>query len=325
MWSIRLQAQQTMTLVGSGGSLASPLFAMWGKDFNRLHPAVQVAYVHTSSRDGIEQINLLHEDFAFGEVPLTNKHRNNTNPLLEQVPLAVVSIVPIYNLPGRDDIRFTGELLAQIYMGHISNWNDERIAKLNPGVVFPNLPITPVQRPEGTGSRYIFTNFMAKASPEFRRWVKNARHEMPGEVVAERSPRMVEKVTSTPGAIGFVEWGYVLQFRLQSARVQNSSGKFVKASIASISAASTAMQDLVFTNSPGPLLDAPGENSYALTSYAWVFLPLTGMASERTDNLYQFLYWCLGEGQGLIEGHGYNRLPKPVAIRAQAKLQTLLR
>jgi phosphate transport system substrate-binding protein len=210
-------------------------------------------------------------------------------------------------------------------MGHISNWNDERIAKLNPEVVFPNLPITLVQRPEETGSRYIFTNFIAKTSPEFRRWVKNTRHELPSEVVAERSPQMVEKVTSTPGAIGFVEWSYVLQFQLQSGLVQNSSGKFVKASVASISAASTAMQELVFTNSPGPLLDVSGENSYPLTSFAWVFLPLTGTAPERTDNLYEFLYWCLGTGQSLIEGHGYDRLPKPVAIRAQAKLQSLLR
>jgi phosphate transport system substrate-binding protein len=325
MWAIPLQAQQTITLVGSGGSLASPLIAVWGREFNRLHPTVQVAYVHTSSRDGIEQINVLHEDFAFGELPLTNKQKNNANLRLEQIPIAVVSIALVYNLPGRPDLRLTGELLAQIYMGHIANWNDERIAKLNPGVLLPNLPITLLQRPEGTGSRYIFTNFMAKTSPEFRRWVQNARHEVPGEVVAERSPQMAEKVASTPGAIGFVEWSYVLQFQLQSVLVQNSSGKFVKASLASISAASTAMQELVFANSAGPLLDASGENSYPMTSFAWVFLPLTGVASERADNLHQFLYWCLGEGQGLIDGHGYDRLPKPVAARAQEKLQALQR
>jgi phosphate transport system substrate-binding protein len=319
------QAQQKMVLVGSGSSLAGSLVGVWGKGFNRQRPAIQVGYVSTSSSDGIEQVGMLHEDFAVGELPLTNKQKNNANQRLAQIPIAVVSIVPVYNLSGRSELRFTGELLAQIYMGHISNWNDERIAKLNPGVVLPDLPITLVQRPEGTGSRYIFTEFLAKTSAEFRRWTKSTRHEAGSEVVEERSQGMADKVASTPGAMGFVDWRFAEQFGLPYGSVQNSSGKFVKASLPSISAASTAMQELAFTNSPGPLLNAPGENSYPLTSFAWAYLPVTGMAPDRTNNLYEFLNWCLGEGQSLMAGHGYDRLPEPVATKAQAKLQALLR
>ncbi len=312
-----------MVLVGSGSSLAGSLFGVWGKGFNQQHPAIEVGYVSTSSSDGIEQVGTLHEDFAVGEVPLTNKQKNNANLRLAQIPIAVISIVPIYNLPGRSELRFTGELLAQMYMGHISNWNDERIAKLNPGALLPDLPITLVQRPKGTGSRYIFTEFLAKTSPEFRRWTNSTRHEAPTEVEEKLSQRMTDKVASTPGAIGFVDWSFAVQSGLPYGRVQNSSGKFVKASLANVSAASAAMQELVFTNFQGPLLDAPGENSYPLTSFVWAYLPVTGMVPGRTDNLYEFLNWCLGEGQSLIAGQGYDRLPKPIATRAQAELQAL--
>jgi phosphate transport system substrate-binding protein len=320
-----LQAQQKMALVGSGSSLAGSFLAVWRKEFNRQHPAILVGYVLTSSSDGIQQVGMLHEDFAVGEVPLTDKQKNNAILRLAQIPIAVFSIVPVYNLPGRSELSFTGELLAQMYMGHISNWNDERIAKLNPGVLLPDLPITLVQRPAGTGSRYVFTEFLAKTSPEFCRWTKSTRHDVSSEVEEELSQRMADKVISTPGAIGFLSWSFAVQSGLPYGRVQNSSGKFVKASLASISAASTAMQELVFANSPGPLLDPAGENSYPLTSFAWAYLPVTGMASERTNNLYEFLNWCLGEGQSLIAGHGYDPLPKPVATRAQAKLQAILR
>ncbi len=314
-----------MLLVGSGSSLAGSLLGVWGKDFNQQHPAIQVAYVSTSSSDGIQQVATLHEDFAVGEVALTNKQKNNANLRLAQIPIAVISIVPVYNLPGRSELRFTGELLAQMYMGHISNWNDERIAMLNPGALLPDLPITLVQRPGGTGSRYIFTEFLAKTSPEFRRWTDGPRHDVSSEVEEDLSQRMAGKVMSTPGAIGFVSWSFAVQSGLAYGRVQNSSGKFVKASLASISAAAAAMRELVFVNSTGPPLDAPGVNSYPLTSFVWAYLPVSGMASERTDNLHEFLNWCLGEGQSLIEGHGYDRLPEPVAARAQVKLQALLR
>jgi ABC-type phosphate transport system substrate-binding protein len=124
MWPIPLQAQQEMVLVGSGGSLASPLFVMWGKGFNRLHP-VRVAYVHTSSRDGIEQVNVLHEDFAFGELPLTEKQKNNPKRRLTQIPIAVVSIVPIYNLPSR--VIF----VLQANCWRRSTWGTSRIGMMN--------------------------------------------------------------------------------------------------------------------------------------------------------------------------------------------------
>lgn len=322
---IPLHAQQRTVLVGSGSSLAGSLLGVWGQAFNRQYPAVHVGYVATTSSEGIEQVSLLHEDFAIGEIPLTARQKNSPGTRLAQLPIAVVSIVPVYNLPGQSSLRFTGEVLAQIYMGRISYWNDERITRLNPGVQLPNVAITLVQRPEGTGSRYLFTEFLTKTSPEFRRWMKNTHRVEPTTVVEVRSQGMANRVASTLGAFGFVDYSFALRSGLEYGQVQNSSGKFVKAAPASVRLASTAMQQLVFMNSSVPPLDAPGENSYPLTGFVWVYLPVGGMAPERASNLYEFLSWCLGEGQNLVEGHVYDRLPASVANEAQARLHTSLR
>jgi phosphate transport system substrate-binding protein len=322
--AVSLEAQQKVVLVGSGTTLASHLLGIWGKEFARTHSGIAVAYVATSSGDGVRQLNLLQEDFAIGEIPLTMKQRNNGDGL-RQIPIALISIVPIYNLPGRPDLRFTGELLAQMYMGLISNWNDERIAKLNPGLQLPNRPIMLLQRPEETGSHYAFTEFLAKTSPEFRNWMRNGRPHRPSEVIKVLSQNMADTVMSTPGSIGYVNVGIAVQLGLPYGLVQNSAKKFVKASPLSIGAAAAAMGEMVFARSDSPLLDAPGKNSYPLTSFVWAYVPLTSATPQRTDNLYMFLDWCLGEGQDLVEGHGYDRLPDTISSRAEKNLQTQLK
>jgi phosphate transport system substrate-binding protein len=202
------------------------------------------------------------------------RRSNETTPAgpLAQIPVAVFSIVPVYKLPGRSQVRFTGELLAQIYMGHITNWRDQRLARLNPDAVPPDLPITILQRPEGAGSRYIFTEFLAKTSPQFGKWMRGVNHESPKIVTVARSIGVVDRLAITPGAIGFTEYGIAVQFGLQYGLVQNASGKYVAPSPQSIDAASAAMQELVLSDSRGPLLNAPGENSYPLTSFAWVYV-----------------------------------------------------
>ena len=316
--------QQPITLAGSGSSLAAHLLGVWGRKFHDQHPAIEVGYIATSSSEGITEVGRLAGDFAIGEMPLTEKQRNNPSGPLAQIPVAVFSIVPIYKLPGRLQIRFTGELLGQIYMGHVTNWRDQRIVRLNPDAVLPDLPITLLQRPEGTGSRYVFTEFLAKTGPQFGKWMQTVNHELPREVTVARSIGVVDRLAITPGAIGFIEYGIAVQFGLQYGLVQNASGKFVAPSPQSIDAASAAMQELVLSDSRGPLLNAPGENSYPLTSFAWVYVNAL-LPSERRSDLFEFLNWCLGEGQNLIPGQGHDRLPRPVAAKAQVRLSSLLR
>ena len=323
--AVLLEAQPKVVLVGSGTTLASHLLGVWGKEFARTHSGIAVAYAATSSGDGVRQLNLLQEDFAVGEIPLTMKQRNNGDASLRQIPIALITIVPICNLPGHPDLRFTGELLAEMYMGHITNWNDERIAKLNPGTRLPNLPIILLQRPEETGSRYVFTEFLAKTSPDFRNWMRNGRPHRPSEVIETLSQHMAATVMSTRGTLGYVSLNIAVQLGLTYPQVQNAAKKFVKPSPPNISAAASAMEDQVFTRSETVPLDAPGKNSYPITSFVWAYLPATSAVPQRTDNLYKFLDWCLGEGQDLVEGHGYDRLPDTISSRAQRNLQAQLK
>lgn len=316
--------QQQITLAGSGSSLAGPLLGVWGRKFHERQPAIQVGYIATSSSEGIAEVSRLAGDFAIGELPLTEKQRNDRGAPLAEIPVAVFSIVPVYRLSGRSQIRFTGELLAQIYMGHITNWRDPRIARLNPDAVLPDLPITVLQRPEGTGSRYVFTEFLVNTSPEFRNWNRRGDHELPGEVMAVRSKGVADKLASTAGAIGFVEYDVAIEFGLQYGLVENAAGKYVAPSRQSIDGAAAAMQEMVLSESPRPLINAPGEGSYPMTSFAWVYVN-AHMPEERKRDLYEFLQWCLGEGQDLIPGQGHDRLPRSVATKAQARLAALLR
>ena len=313
-------AQSSVTLAGPGSSLAGPLVGMWGKKFHDQHPEILVGYVATSSSEGMEAVSRQHGDFSISEIPVAGKSSAGSG--LVRIPLAVLSMTPVYNLPGAPRLRFTGELLAQIYMGRIANWNVPAVAQLNPGVTLPDLGITVLQRPDGTGSRYIFDEFLKKTSPEFRKW-SGEKHSAPAtKIVAPRSKGLAEKLAATPGAIGFVDYQVAVQMGLRSGSVRNATGRYVEASAASIAAAAAAMQELVNVDAPGPLVNAAGENSYPLSGFAWFYLPVRP-AAERKEALSEFLRWCVGEGQDWISGSSYDRLPKPVADEARMRLSKL--
>ena len=325
IWTaVHVQAQVRVALVASGSSLAGNLFQSWGAEFARRRPDIRISYVSTSSRDGIQQISMLRGDFAVGEIPLTHDQERPKAraPQLGQIPLAVITIVPIYNVPGRTDLRFTGEVLGQIYAGKISNWSDGQIAKLNPAAPLPSLPITVVNRPQGTGSRHVFVQFLMKTSPEFRRWQTSGEPKLTSEVMAERSKGMLSKVAGTPGAIGFVDLSLAVQSGVAYGQVQNGSGKFVKASPESVRVASAQMEKFGFEDARGSLLDA-GDDSYPLTGFLWAYVPVTGLARDRMADIHDFLEWCLADGQRLIANGEYSPLSKSVATRARAQLQLL--
>lgn len=242
--SIPLWGQARIVLVGSGSSLAGPLLQIWEKEFNRQRDALQVTYVATSSAEGIRAMTQHVGDFAIGEVPLTREQMRDPDLKLAQIPVAIVAVVPIYNLPGITHLRFTGGLLAQIFMGNVSNWNDRRIAMLNPGVLLPRLRIVVVHRPEGGGTRYVWTDFLSQSSPEFRAWIEVPQNRGWGKTTAPKSRNMVQRVAATPGAIGYVERGFAIGAGLAYGSVQNLSGRFVDASKASVSAASEAKRRL---------------------------------------------------------------------------------
>lgn len=319
-----LAAQERVVVVGSGSNVPAHLYQAWIGEFNKIDSHTQVQYLPLGTSESIQQISEGSGDFGGGEVPLSNEQMHNSKAPLVEIPTVLVGIVPIYNLPGNPEINFSGDLLAQIYLGSVKTWKDPRIARLNPGVQFPDLPISVVHRSAGKGSNYIFTDFLSKANSQFRADVgKNPSPKWPLGTDANRGEDMVEQVASRPGAVGYVELNFARSSGVGYGRVQNASGQFVRATPDSIAAACAAAEASSAASLPASLANAPGRESYPIASFTWIYVPTAGTASERRTALHQFLKWSLQQGQELARQQGYAALPERVVSKAQSAVDSL--
>ena len=232
-----VRAQETIMLVGSGSTVPQQLYTTWSDEFNKRNSRVQIRYLAIGTSESIQTIAHGSGDFGAGEVQLSAKELGDMN--LKLVPTALVAIVPIYNLAGvHETLRFSGKVLAEIYLGEIRMWNDPRLARLNPGIDLPNVAIKVVYRAPGKGSNYIFSDYLSKVSPRFRAQVgRNASPKWPVGVPTERSIDMAKKVSSEGGTIGYVELNYAIKTAIKYGAVQNPAGQYVRASTASLLAA----------------------------------------------------------------------------------------
>jgi phosphate transport system substrate-binding protein len=313
-----------ISLVGSGSNVPSRLYAAWTDQYNKQDSTIQVRYLSMSTLEGIHQIAGGSGDFAAGEVPLTAEQMRGEKVKLTQIPTVLVGIVPIYKLPGNPELRFSGEVLAQIFMGTIKNWKDQRIVRLNPDTDLPDLAISVVHRSSGKGSNYIFTDFLSKTSHEFATQVgKSASPLWPVGVEANRGEDMADKVSSSNGAIGYVELNFARRGDLGYGSVQNSSGNFVRASAASITAACTAMEKAILGDFGVSLTNAPGKDSYPISSFTWIYLPVSGIPATRIAAVKEFLAWALHDGQNIAQSLGYAILTPTVISKARTKLDSL--
>lgn len=238
--------------------------------------------------------------------------------------MALVSIVPIYNLPGNPELRFSGDLLAKIYLGTVKKWSDSRIAMLNPGVKLPDLNIRVVHRDAGKGSNFVFTDFLSKSNVEFRSQVgTNASPEWPLGKEAKRGQDMVEIVASTVGAIGYVDMSFIRPSLVGHGFVENSSGQFVTATAASLESACLAGGRDGSDEFGFSIANAPGKNSYPMASFTWIYVPASNTLSKRGDALKEFLIWCLQDGQKMARDLGYAPLPDRVAAKVLAEVRSL--
>jgi phosphate transport system substrate-binding protein len=214
---------QGVVLVGAGSSVPLPLYRKWADEYNQNNKTVQLQYVAMGNVEGIAQISHGISDFGAGEVPLSSEDRRVGN--LTELPVVMIGIVPIYNLPKNPQLRFTGDVLAEIYLGRIKNWNDPAITKLNPGVNLPNMPISVIYRPAGKGSNYVFTEFLSKASARFRGEIgRTTSPKWPVGQPADRSAYMAVKVNCAPGSLGYVELQYADDNQIIHASMLNPAG-----------------------------------------------------------------------------------------------------
>ncbi len=315
-----------MLLVGSGSSVPSPLYSAWSEQYGKIKNGVQVRYLQLGTSDGIQQISQGIGDFAAGEIPLSDAQMHKGKIPLVEFPTVLVAIVPIYRLPGETEpeLRFSGELLAEIFLGNVKNWKDARIVKLNPGVDLPDLPITVVHRSKGKGSNYILTDFLAKVSPQWKLKIgRSASPEWPVGEDTNRSEDMVDKVSSTSGAIGFVELKYAERKDIGSGVVENAAGRFIRATPESIAAACAANEKKSEANFGSSLTDAESKDAYPMVSFTQVYAVASGMEASRLEALKDFWNWALTTGQETATDLGYTPLPAAIAAKARAALNSV--
>lgn len=320
----RTVAQTRIAIVGSGSNVPINLYTAWTEEFNKKNPGINVRYLSMSTVEGIRQITEGSGDFAAGEVPLTDEQMHGSKVTVGHIPTVLVAIVPIYKLPGNPVLHFSGELMAEIFLGSIKTWNDARIQKLNPGVALSDQPIKVVHRTAGKGSNYILTDFLSKTSPEWRSRVgKTPSPNWPVGEDANRGEDMVEKVSANSGAIGYVELNFARRADIGYGDVRNAVGNFIRADRESIAAACNATANSVPADFRASLANAPGKDSYPLSSFTWIYAPLTGLAAERAQALKQFLNWSLGDGQNIARSLGYATLPPDFVGRARKMVNSI--
>lgn len=313
---------QGVVLVGAGSSVPLPLYRKWADLYNQNNKTVQLQYVPMGTVEGIAQITHGTSDFGAGEIPLTPEERRLGN--LTELPVVLIGIVPIFNLPGIKNLRLSGDVLADVYLGRISHWNDPAIVKLNPGVALPNMPIRVIYRPAGKGSNYVFTEYLSKVNARFRDQVgKSASPKWPVGQPAERSSDMADKIKSTPGALGYVELQYADDNQITHASVQNAAGKFVKATAASITAACEAVEAPGWDKLAASLTNPPGAGSYPISSFTWLYVRPSARDQRRTTALVSLLNWAFSDGQGIAIQEGYSDLPKPLVVKVLAKINVM--
>ncbi len=310
-------------LVGSGSSVPAPLYTRWTQEFGKRDANIQIRYLPIGTSEGIKEISRGAGDFGAGEAQLTATQRKDGN--LTELPVVLIGIVLIYDLPDlHGELRLSGDVLADIFLGDVKTWNAPQIAKLNPDVTLPNLAIKVINRPAGKGSNYVFTDFLSKVSPTFRMEVGvTASPRWPVGDPAERSSDVADKVKSTTGSIGYVEYQYALKANIAEAAVLNPAGRFVKASMETITAACDAAEQPRWNNFSASLTNMPGAGSYPITSFTWIYLRTTPPDAARAAALSDLLDWIYSDGQRSAALEGYSALPAQLLAEVRKKAKAL--
>jgi phosphate transport system substrate-binding protein len=320
-----LMAQGTVTINGAGATFPNPIYQKWFAEYNKLHANVQINYQSLGSGAGIRQIQAQTVFFGATDGPMTNDQLLQSPSKIIHLPTVLGAVVPIYNLPEvSGELKFTGPLLADIYLGKITKWNDPAIAKANPGVTLPGTDITVVHRSDGSGTSYIFNDYLAKVSPEWKQKVGvSTAVNWPSGVGGKGNEGVSGLVKQSPGAIGYVELIYALQNKISYGTVQNASGEFAKASVESVTAAAAAAAAAMPKDFRVSITNAPGKGVYPISSFTWLLLYESPKDKAQGKIMVDFVKWALTDGQKFAPELGYAPLPAEVVKLELAALGTI--
>lgn len=319
-----LLASGQTTLNGAGSAFVFPIMTKWLAEYHKLHPEIRISYYPNGGWPGMVLTMAGMIDFGATDAPVSSAQLAKSTVPIIQVPVVLDADVPAYNLPGlRTQIRFTGRVLADIFLGKITNWKDPAISSLNPGVALPNQEITVVHRLDGSGATYIWTDYLSKVSPDWKSRVgQGTSVEWPVGVPATGNGGVSDKIREVKGAIGYVELSFAQEKKILFGSVKNDNGRFVAASCGgskeSASSAIGTQSDLRVSVS-----NASRTNTYPIATFTWVLVPVRARNSETKKALKEFLAWILADGQKFATDLYDSPLPMEVAAEAPRVLMNI--
>lgn len=313
------------TVTGAGGSFPNPMYSQWFAEFGRLHPGVRINYQPIGSGAGIRQVSRGVVDFGATDAAMNDAQLRASPRRLLHIPTLLGAVVPVYNLPGVDaPLRLAPDVLAGIFTGTLTSWDDPRLGRDNPGVRLPHVPVVPVYRADGSGSTFIFTDFLCKVSPVFEHAVgRGTSVAWPVGVGQKGSEAVAGFVRGTPYSIGYVEQMYALSGGMRAGSVRNAAGNWVQASNESVAAAAMASLASIPADFRVSIVNAPGEASFPIASFTWLLVPVGPGETGRDTVLRDFLLWMLDHGEVQAARAGYAPLPDPLAVRVRAMVVRL--
>ena len=314
-----------MIINGAGATFPYPIYSKWFAEYNKLKPNVRINYQSIGSGGGIRQLTNQTVFFGATDGPMTVDQMQTAPGKILHLPTVLGAVVPIYSLPDASlDLKFTGPLLADIFLGKVTKWNDPAIAKVNPGVKLPAMDITVVHRSDGSGTSYIWVDYLSKVSPEWAKTVGVATSvKWPVGLGGKGNEGVAGLVKQTPGSIGYVELIYALQNKIAYGAVQNAAGEFVKASIPAVTAAAAAAVKSMPKDFRVSITNAPGAGVYPMASFTWLLLYENPKDKAQGKAMVDFMKWALTDGQKFASDLGYAPLPAELVKLEMAALGTI--
>ncbi|HEV2386653.1 MAG TPA: phosphate ABC transporter substrate-binding protein PstS [Candidatus Acidoferrales bacterium] len=314
------KAQSNTLINAAGATFPYPIYSLWFDEYHKLHPNIQINYASIGSGGGIQQMKSRTVDFGASDMPLNDQLLSTFDFKIIQFPTVLGAVVPSYNIPSvNQELKFTPKALADIYLGKVTKWNDPEIAGPNPGVRLPANDIVVVHRSDGSGTTFVWTDYLSKVSPEWKSRVGSSTSvRWPVGLGGKGNEGVAGLVQQTPNAIGYVELIYALQNKMGYGVVQNAAGKFVKASLATVTSAAAGASVKMRQDVRVSITDAPGADSYPICSFTYLLIPEQITDPVKRTAIRDFLRWMLTAGQSKVEALNYAPLPKPVvAIEEQ--------
>ena len=320
--ALALPAFAQTTLNGAGATFPYPMYSKWFSEYHKAHSDIEINYQSIGSGGGIRQVLAGTVDFGASDGPMTDEQLAQAKVKILHLPTVLGADVPAYNVPGvKEELKFTPEALAGIFMGKITAWNDPAIAKENPGVKLPGDSIVVIHRSDGSGTTYIWTDYLSKVSSDWQSQVgRGTSVKWPVGLGGKGNEGVAGMIRQMQGAMGYIELIYAVQNNISYGVVKNSSGNFVKASLDSVTAAAASAKSMP-ADFRVSITNAPGKDAYPISSFTWLLIPVQSKDAAKGKILADFLNWMVDDGQKMTAELTYAPLPENVAAKVKAAIK----